>query len=186
MGITLYSSPLRMKRRRAAAIATALKRRRKIRQRTSHIATFIDYMNLSELQDRLEERLHEIQERVYITRQYMRAIRHEYEGSARESIEQYVSTIDAIYSRVATYYIKNIREGFPVFELFLTQIEEEYLELVLEGGFSEAEVYDYIYGREDTGDLPDGPDCSDADCSDADADDADADTAAAAFKNLKV
>ena len=88
-----------------------------------------------------------------MTRQYIRNIRHEYEGGSREAVEHYLDVINKMCFRVTEYCIRNIKENYPVFNSFLQDIEDEYIALVTEGGFSEAEVYDYVYGNE-SNDVP--------------------------------
>jgi hypothetical protein len=173
MGITIQSYPRAIQRRntqhrKKAIINNTYRRYDSTKRPCKYIRSQED---INEKTVALEEHLNELQERIYMTRQYIRCIRHEYSGSSREAIDHYVKTIDDMYMRVATCYIRNIRESFPILKEFLSQIEEEFANLITEGGFTEAEAYDYIYGN----DLPDGPDISDteADADNTDADDTD-------------
>ena len=191
MGITLYSYMSKLKTRRASKlrsncinsqynkyiIHTKYKIPTNIILNIQHQQQIADD---AEKQEKLEERLSEIQERVYLTRLYICAIRHEYEGGARESIEHYVEVINNIYSRVSSHYVNNIKYNTPVSEEFLQEIQDEYLELVLEGGFTEEEAYDYMYGdcHKDAWDAAMAEDDTD--------DDAETDMAISVLSNLKI
>jgi hypothetical protein len=158
MGITLYSYISKLKTRHASKLRSNC-----INSQYNKYITHTKYkiptniiLNIqhqqqiaddAEKQEKLEEQLHQIQERIYMTRLYISRIRHEYEGAARESIEHYVSVINHIYSRVSRHYLDNIRFDTPVSEDFLQEIENEYMQLVLEGGFTEEEAFDYMYGN---------------------------------------
>jgi hypothetical protein len=105
-------------------------------------------LDFTALQDELEDKLYSIQDRLLMTRQYIRCIRHEYEGASREAVEHYHDVINNLYSRVVNYCTRNFTENFPVFNCFLEEIEEEYMALVTEGGFSEEEAHEYVYGND--------------------------------------
>jgi hypothetical protein len=111
-------------------------------------------------QEELEFRLSGIQERVHITRQYIRSIRYEYTGSAREAVDEYLHAIAALYSRIVELYIKNIRDDYPIFESVLSQFQHEYIQIITDGGFTEEEAYDYIYGFDSPSDADTIPDDS--------------------------
>jgi hypothetical protein len=98
-------------------------------------------------QDELEDTLYVLQERILMTRQYIRSISYEYEGHSRDAVEQYFQAINDLYIRIVEYCNRNIRENFPVFKCFLDEIENEYMSIITEGGFTEDEAHEYVYGN---------------------------------------
>jgi hypothetical protein len=192
MGITIHSYPRALQRRAAHRRKTTInnntyyKFQRNKRTQSSCLKSQQQEEN-NKKHDDLEQHLDSLQERIYMTRQYIRAIRYEYTGASREAVDHYVTVIDGMYRRIATYYINNIRDDLPILDTFLAQIEDEYTDLITEGGFTESEAYDYIYGHDC---CPDAPNCSeeegeeDAPCTAASADADDA--AVAAFNALVI
>jgi hypothetical protein len=105
-------------------------------------ATIID-----NYQDIMEDKLINLYEAIGRTCSYLRSVRHEYEGNAREAVEYYFDSAVELYKRIQSYYASIFIEGGFIFQSDFEVYQDNYDILLTDAGITEDEIIDYIFGN---------------------------------------